>query len=183
MKEEPREIEVEVLPKEERGRPGHSRPQGFDDPLIEFISRLMDSFFKIPGTKIGVGLDPLIGLIPGVGSPISAFISLYLIARSAQHRVPRIVLMRMAMNVVINALLDGLPVIGDALSIFFRSNAMNYELLRKHAGTAKASTKRDWIFVCGLIGGLALIFVLAWVGFLFVVWKLITGVAGTPHGV
>ncbi len=178
MKREAKEIEVEVLPKEDRK---HVAGPGFDDPFVELVARLMDSIYQIPGTKVRLGLDPLIGLIPGIGSPLSAFVSLFLIARSARHRVPKIVLARMAMNVAINSLLDGVPVVGDTLSIFFRSNAMNYELLRKHANTAKPSTKRDWLFVFGLIGGLGLILLLAWIGFFVVIWKLYHSVSGALH--
>jgi hypothetical protein len=164
MKQAPREIEVEVLPRDSaEGAPGGAHPP-LNDPLIDFIARLMDSMFSIPGTKIRFGLDPLIGLIPGFGSPISAAVSLFLIARSARYRVPRIVLAHMALNVLINAGLDAVPVVGDFLSIFYRSNAQNYELLRKHAGARPASTRGDWLFVGLLIGGIALILLLICVG-------------------
>jgi Domain of unknown function (DUF4112) len=183
MKQAPREIEVEVLPKdfaEGAGSADGLHPP-LRDPLIDFIARLMDSMFSIPGTKIRFGLDPLIGLIPGFGSPISAAVSLFLIARSARYRVPRIVLARMALNVLINAGLDAVPVVGDLLSIFYRSNAQNYELLRKHAGTSPASTRADWLFVSLLIGGLALVLLLICLGLFTLLTLAATAVEHWTH--
>ena len=111
----------------------------------------MDSVFVIPGTKIRFGLDPLIGLLPGFGAATSAGISLLMIALSTGRGVPRAVLARMGINVLINTVLDSVPIVGDALSIFYRSNAKNYALLQKHAGTRRKSAAGDWAFVAGLI--------------------------------
>jgi hypothetical protein len=155
---EPREVDFEVLPKNPpppRRTPGTADPSA--DPLVALIARIMDSIFTIPGTKVKFGLDPLIGLIPGFGSGASAFVSLLLIARSATHGVPNHILARMTLNVLINAILDAVPVVGDALSIFYRSNAKNYELLQRHAGTRKKATARDWLFLAALFFGVGLL--------------------------
>jgi hypothetical protein len=136
------EAEFEVLGKEKRENA---------DPFIAFVTRLMDEIFVIPGTKIRFGLDPLVGLIPGFGAWASALVSLVLIVLCSRRRVPRIVLAHMGVNVLINAVLDAIPVAGDALSVFYRSNSKNYELLLKHAGTSKHSTRGDWIFVIALL--------------------------------
>jgi hypothetical protein len=142
-----REVEFEVL--------GKDAPKGGpnDDPFVAFIAQLMDNAFVIPGTKIRFGLDPLIGLIPVLGATASSFVSIVLIALSARRGVPKVVIARMAVNVLANAAIDSVPVLGDVLSIFYRSNARNYELLRKHAGTARASTTTDWIFLIALLAG------------------------------
>ncbi len=169
-----REVEVEVLPKSQPVRPGHAR---VNDPIVAMVARLMDTLFVIPGTKIRFGLDPIIGLIPGIGSPASAFVSLLMIARSAQHGVPNSVLARMGLNVLINAILDAVPVAGDFLSVFYRSNARNHELLLQHAGTRRRAGVRDWLFVLGLLAGLVLFVVILIVGALTVaakLWALVT---------
>ena len=142
------------------------------DPFIALVARLMDEVFTIPGTKIRFGLDPLIGLLPGVGGVASAFVSLGLIALSSRQRVPKIVLVRMALNVLLNAGLEVVPVLGDALSIFFRSNARNYELLRRHAGTARAASPFDWMFVGALIAGVGVVVVAFFAGLLYLASKL-----------
>jgi hypothetical protein len=142
-----REVEFEVLGKDAP----ESGPN--DDPLIALIAKLMDTAFIIPGTNIRFGLDPILGLIPALGATASAFVSIVLIALSSRRGVPKIVLARMASNVLINAAIDSVPVVGDILSIFYRSNARNYELLRKHAGTARVSTTGDWLFLAALLLG------------------------------
>lgn len=140
------EVETEVLPRE--------RPlERANDPFLAFLAKVMDSLFTLPGTKVKMGLDPIIGLLPGIGSPLSAAVSVYLLVRAAEARVPNRILARMAVNILINAVLDEVPIAGDALSIFFRSNKMNYELLQKHAGTRKESTWRDYLVIAGLVLG------------------------------
>lgn len=166
--DEVREIEVEIIPPGGKVPPpprasadpgvreSEVRETGIDDPFIALISQLLDSAFTIPGTKIRFGFDPLIGLIPGIGDTATAVTSLLLIWKSARHGLPRIVLARMALNVLINAALGAIPVVGDAFSIFFRSNTLNYELFRKHAGTRGTSTRPDWLFVGALLFGTVL---------------------------
>lgn len=161
------EAEVEVLPRETRA----DRKLG-DDPFIALVARLMDDVFTIPGTKIRFGLDPLIGLLPGLGGLASAFISLGLIGLSTRQAVPRMVLARMALNVLLNTALEALPVVGDAVSIFFRSNARNYDLLRKHAGTARPASRADWLFVLGLLGAVGLVVVAFFVTLLYLASRL-----------
>lgn len=146
-----REVEFEVLGKE---KPGMD-PK--DDPFIALIAQLMDSAFVIPGTNIRFGLDPIIGLIPALGATASSFVSLVMIALSARRGVPKVVLARMAANVLINAAIDSVPILGDVGSVFFRSNARNYELLRKHAGAVRPSTKGDWIFLGALLAGVVVV--------------------------
>ena len=158
------EAEVEVLPRRDP-----AGAKSADDPFIALVARLMDDVFTIPGTGIRFGLDPLIGLLPGLGATASAAVSLVLIALSARRAVPRVVLARMAVNVLLNAGLDAVPVVGDALSIFFRSNVRNYELLRKHAGTARPTTHGDWLFLSALLGGAALLIVGCFAGLFYVV--------------
>lgn len=143
-----REVQFEVLSKDAPD------PFAQRDPFIAYAARLMDSVFTIPGTKIKFGLDPLIGLIPGFGDTISSLISIVLIARSSRLGVPKIILARMALNVLLNAGIGAIPVLGDLFSVFYQSNTKNYALLKKHAGAERKSTARDWLFIVGLLGAL-----------------------------
>jgi hypothetical protein len=149
MKPTIRSVETEVLPPEQTA---FER----DERLIGFIAKLMDTAFVIPGTKIRFGLDPIIGLLPGVGDAADAVISSVLLSRGIRYGVPKIVLIRMALNVAINAAGGSIPVIGDAFSVWFKSNAMNYDLLRRHALGQRRVSAGDWLFVFGLIGVLLL---------------------------
>ena len=69
---------------------------------------------------------------------------------------PNFVLARMAVNIAINAILDEVPVVGDGLSIFFRSNKMNYELMEKYAHTKRQHSWGDRLFVTAILAGVAL---------------------------
>ncbi len=152
-----REVKFEVLDK-----PGRPR-SGSDDAFASFVAKLMDSAFVIPGTGFRFGLDPLLGLLPGLGDTASALVSVLVILQGARRGVPKIVMARMATNVLLNTAIGAIPVAGDVFSLWFKSNAMNYALLRQHAGTREKSTARDWIFVVGLLvlllAGLALIII------------------------
>ena len=143
-----REVEIdEVLPK-------GARVSAKDDPLVAFLARLMDEQFIIPGTNLRFGLDPILGLLPGWGDAANSLVSAVLLLKSARAGVPKIILSRMALNVVINAAVGAIPGIGDAFSFWFKSNAKNYDLHRKHAGTARPPALRDRIFVAAIVGGL-----------------------------
>ncbi len=211
MADEPaREIEVEVLPPGEipgaRGpRPNRDEearvytqtrveppPPGavpippepaFEDPFIALVARLMDSAFVIPGTRIRFGLDPIIGLIPGIGDGTTALTSLFLLIKSAAQ-VPRIVLARMALNIVMNTTLGAFPVVGDAFSFWFKSNERNYELLRKHAGSPGTSTRGDWFFILGIllaVGGIMAVTIFAYLNVITNVIRFFLSLAsGSP---
>jgi hypothetical protein len=150
--------------------------EGLDsgDPWIRLISGLMDTAFRVPGTKVRFGVDPLIGLFPGIGDGAGAVVSVFLIGMSARYGLPKIVLARMALNALINGVIGTVPFAGDLFSVWFKSNAANYELLRKHAGPRRASTTWDWMFVGGLIGAVLLGIGLALVG----VWVVLSGLFG-----
>ncbi len=147
MKTEPRVIEIdEVQP------PGQAASMSArDEALMAAIARIMDNAFRIPGTNIRFGLDPLIGLIPGFGDAAGTVISAVLLISGGRAGVPKIVLARMASNVLINTALGAVPVLGDAFSVGFKSNVRNLALLQQHAGARRKSTMLDWLFVGGLI--------------------------------
>jgi hypothetical protein len=170
------EVEFEVVGKE-TPRGAKDGPGPTVDPFIALMARLMDDIFVIPGTGIRFGLDPLIGLLPAFGATASAAVSLVLIALSARRGVPKIVLARMATNVLINTALDSVPVVGDALSIFYRSNARNYELLQKHAGTARTSTRGDWVFLGALLLAVVAVVALMIIGTFAVLHFLVSAVS------
>lgn len=141
-------------------------------PASAWIAQLMDVAFVIPGTKIRFGLDSLIGLFPGVGDSIGALISSVIIAQGAQLGVPKIILARMGVNVLINTVVGFVPVFGDVFSVFFRSNMRNYDLLRRYSGQRKA-TGRDWLFVIGGLALLLAVLVALFIGALWVIKRIV----------
>jgi hypothetical protein len=162
---EPRTIEVEVLPPENKSRKDKEL-----DTILDLVTKVMDTIFRMPGTKFRFGVNPLIGFIPIIGDQIDAAISTSVLLRSVRYRLPKIVLARMALNVLLNALFQGIPVIGDLFTFFFKANRQNYELLRKHAGTGKPVTRGDWIFVGAIIGGTFLIAISLSALLIYAIW-------------
>ena len=119
--------------------------------IARLLAYLLDSSIPIPGTSIRIGLDPLIGLIPGLGDAIAGIGGAVILLLAGQLQVPRIVLVRMAMNIALNSLLGAIPVAGDIFSAWFKSNLKNAELLERHASPGfRSSTVGDWVFVLGL---------------------------------
>jgi hypothetical protein len=147
--------------------------------FADLIARLLDTSFQIPGTGIRFGLDPLLGLLPGVGDALAGLIGSTILVLAAKLQVPRIVLVRMSANMAVNAIVGAVPFVGDAFSVWFRSNARNAELLRWHAAPERRpSTLRDWLFVLSLGTGTLLIVLGAIVLVLWgisALWRLISG--------
>jgi uncharacterized protein DUF4112 len=140
-------IEVEVLPPESKAKQPND-----PDPFIRFVSRLLDTFFVIPGTRIRFGLEPIIGLIPILGDQATSLMSAGLLYRSARHRLPKIALIRMALNILINGVVGMVPFFGDIFVLWYKPNIRNYKILQRYAGQAKGVTRGDWLFVSILIG-------------------------------
>jgi hypothetical protein len=93
---------------------------------------LMDEAFVLPGTKIRLGLDALLGLIPGIGDVIAAVMSSWIIAGALRHRVPARIIARMVLNVAIDLIFGAVPLAGDVFDFLFEENMMNMRLLEKH---------------------------------------------------
>ena len=123
----------------------------------------MDEFLRFPGTKFRFGLDPIIGLLPGLGDTASAIVSALALIQAARRGVPKILLARMSLNILINELVGIIPGIGDAFSFWFKSNTRNYRLLQEHIGQPARSRKSDWVFVGAVLG---LLFVIVCAGLL-----------------
>ncbi len=109
-----RRTEWEVLPPEQPPK----RLQ-FVGKLYEFLARVMDELVHVPGTRFRFGLNPVIGLIPGIGDAASALISALCLIYAACCGIPRITLVRMSLNIVINEVVGIVPVAGDAFSFAF----------------------------------------------------------------
>src|SRR6202051_5154297 len=133
-------IDVEVLPPD-----GKTKQADDLDPFIKLISRLLDTFFVIPGTRIRFGLEPIIGLIPILGDQATSLMSAALLYRSARHRLPKIALIRMALNILINGVVGMVPCFGDIFVLWYNPNIRNYKIWQRFAGQAPVATRGDWL--------------------------------------
>jgi hypothetical protein len=115
--------------------------------LLRRMARLFDAAFRVPGTNITFGLDPLIGLIPGLGDMASPILTIGILWQAASLRVPKIVLVRMVLNALIDAGLGMVPVAGDLFDFAWKSNEWNMALLERHAMPGRTATSGDYLFV------------------------------------
>jgi hypothetical protein len=128
--------------------------KGLDD-----LARYLDGLFRIPGTDWRFGLDALIGLVPNVGDTLTSLASFYILFSGVRYGVPKITLLRMALNIGIDYLVGSIPFVGDAFDFFWKSNQRNMDLIRERAtGKGKGKTS-DYVFIIGLIGILILILI------------------------
>jgi Domain of unknown function (DUF4112) len=133
--------------------------------FARFLAELLDQRFTIPGTSIRIGLDPLIGLIPGIGDTLANLAGSAILFIGAKFNLPKVVLLRMALNIALNTLVGTIPFVGDLFSIWFRSNVKNVQLLERYASQhRKNAATSDWLFVFAVIGGLLLLLIAVLIG-------------------
>jgi Domain of unknown function (DUF4112) len=144
-----------------------------DDPGLQALRRwadILDNAFRVPGTRNArFGLDPIVGLIPGIGDLVSPIFAILILFHAVRLRVPRVIVVRMILNAVIDLGVGAIPVLGDTFDFLWKSNAWNLRLLETHAGGLRHPSAGDWLFVslCALVLlGIAMIPVLLalWIG-------------------
>jgi len=118
---------------------------------VRVLAKLLDDSIGIPGTRWKIGLDPIVGLIPGIGDLIGAILSGYIILEAARADVPAVTLVRMLANVGIDTVLGAVPAIGDLFDAAWKSNTKNVALLERHLSGDRAAVARDKRNSLGLI--------------------------------
>jgi hypothetical protein len=135
------------------------------------MARLFDAQFRVPGTEIRFGIDPLIGLVPGIGDLASPVLTVAMLWHAAKLRVPKVVLLRMVVNALIDAGAGAIPVVGDLFDFAWKATEWNMALLERHAMPGRPASSGDYLFVilCVLIVTIAALvpIVTAWA---IVVW-------------
>ncbi len=145
--------------------------------IADILAKVLDTSIRIPGTSWSIGLDPLLGLIPGIGDVIANLIGTVILGIATRLQVPRIVLTRMSLNLLINGTVGAVPIVGDLFSVWFRSHARNAVLLREAALKSDRETHADWFYVAGIIGGTVALLLLTIAFIIWLVYKLWTVVA------
>ncbi|MGE3959813.1 MAG: DUF4112 domain-containing protein [Vicinamibacterales bacterium] len=113
--------------------------------------RLLDQAFRVPGTDIRFGWDPIIGLVPWAGDALTALLACAMVVEAHRMRVPRVVQLRMLMNVGLDLLIGVVPLAGDVADVFWQASTRNLALLERHAGGQRRAAAGDWLFVVGVI--------------------------------
>ena len=111
------------------------------------IASLLDSAFLVPGTSYRIGLDPILGLIPGFGDLAAPLFAIAVLWHAREVGVPKVVQLRMIFNVAIDALFGVVPLAGDLFDFAWKANDMNLVLLERHAYEEHRASAGDWLFV------------------------------------
>jgi hypothetical protein len=133
-------------------------------------ARWLDNRFRIPGTQIRFGIDPLLSLIPGLGDLASPAFTLFLLVHALYLRVPRIVMLRMILNAFIDALLGAIPIAGNVADVFWKANTTNMALLERHAHPGRPPSRADYVFVFAVAAAFGLLVMLPFFLALWLAW-------------
>jgi hypothetical protein len=152
---------------------------------LERLAWLMDQAFPIPGTRIRVGLDALVGLLPIGGDVLTGIVQAGLVLVALRHyKVPKTVAARMAANVLIDIMVGAIPLLGDLFDVGFKANTRNVQLLEayRHPGAATADRRgpqassigfrpigMPWRFILPIAAVLLVVLTLVLIGFITVV--------------
>ncbi|QMV19708.1 DUF4112 domain-containing protein [Granulicella sp. 5B5] len=159
-------ITPEILTPQKKGRLGGGAG-AFRDENLDLLSRVLDTWFRVPGTQIRFGLDGIVGFFPGVGDFIGGAASCIIVLAAFFRGVPMITIARMVVNLVIEVGVGMVPVLGNLFDIGWRANRRNYHLLENSLQGPVRDTVGDWLFM----GVLALLLLaLAMVPFLLLLW-------------
>ncbi len=139
----------------------------FRNENLDMLSRLLDTWFRVPGTNIRFGLDGIIGFVPGIGDFLGGLASCVIVVAAFFRGVPMVTVARMVANLGVEVVVGIVPVLGNLFDIGWRANRRNYALLERSLTYGRRDTWRDWVFM-GLIG-LGLM-AMAMLPFLLLLW-------------
>jgi hypothetical protein len=117
----------------------------------------LDDGFRVPGTSFRFGLDPILGMVPGIGDAAGAALSASIIATAVRNGVSRFTLLRMATNVAIDATIGVVPILGDLFDAAWKANRRNLDLLERHAVAPPEAERADRLFVVVVLTSLAVL--------------------------
>lgn len=135
------------------------------------LARLLDTSLGVPGTRFRIGLDPLIGLVPGIGDFAGVLLSTSILFSAARLGVPGATLLRMGANIGIEAVVGTIPVLGDLFDAGWRANTRNVRLIEAHLADPVHSTRagRRWLLAVAIGIGLLLLLLVGAAAWLIII--------------
>ncbi|MFZ1386158.1 MAG: DUF4112 domain-containing protein [Thiolinea sp.] len=141
---------------------------------LDNLAWLLDNSIKIPGTSWKIGLDGILGLIPGVGDLAAGGLSTYILYQAVKLKVPKAILARMTLNILLESVIGVIPVVGDLFDFIFKANQRNVDLMRQYVLNPKDTTQQSTLAVVGVIVALFVVMGL-------MVWGMFALVAAVIH--
>lgn len=112
---------------------------------------LLDAAVAIPGTRRRMGISAAVGLVPGVGDAVGAFLSAWILIGAIRHRVPMGKITKMFVNVIVDVLVGSIPIVGDIVDILFKENIGNVEILVRNRNRSLAPRSASDLFLATLV--------------------------------
>ena len=128
-----------------------------DAARVRALARILDSAIRIPGTGIRLGLDSIVGLVPGVGDLAGTAMSGYIVLAAARMGVAPAVVVRMILNLGVDTVVGSVPLLGDLFDVGFRANTRNAALLDRHLAEPVQVRKSSRLAVLAAVGGIVLL--------------------------
>ncbi|MGH7516940.1 MAG: DUF4112 domain-containing protein [Gemmatimonadales bacterium] len=142
------------------------------------VTMLLDNAIPIPGTRYRVGLDPLLGLIPGVGDAIGTAMAGYILVEAGRFGAPRSVLVRMLLNIGVDTAVGAVPGVGDLFDFVWKADAKNLALLHEHLGQPAATRRASRRVLVAVVAAVVVLAVGA-VAFVILLSQMISRLFGT----
>jgi hypothetical protein len=125
---------------------------------LERAAWLLDDAIRVPILNRRIGLDPLLGLLPGAGDIVAALMAATTLLSALKHGVPGVTIARMGVNIALDYVIGLVPLLGDLGDFAFKANRRNLELLRRHALARRKASAGDYLVVGGVALGLGALF-------------------------
>lgn len=141
------------------------------------LAWLFDNSIRVPGFNYRIGIDPLLGLLPGIGEAAGGLLSTYIIAEAVRGGLPRAIVLRMTFNLALEMLIGTIPLIGDLFDMTWKANARNMRLIENYLAAPRKSVAASKGLMWGIVIGLLLLTaVVLYIGFLIIaaLWSAIT---------
>lgn len=141
-------------------------PSGSAMQRVNRFAWLLDNSIRIPGTRYRIGLDPLIGLVPGIGDSVGALLSMVILWEAYRARLPAAILARMGLNVALEVVIGVIPLIGDLFDMAFKANARNARLMERYQAESRKTVASSTLLMIAVAVLLTLIVAVSiYVGF------------------
>ncbi|MEB3180982.1 MAG: DUF4112 domain-containing protein [Nostocaceae cyanobacterium] len=134
--------------------PGDSKAASLQ--RLRTLTRLLDNVVAVPGTPVAIGLDPLIGMIPGIGDFLGVGISAYIVLEAARLGVPKATLSKMVFNILLDGFVGILPFIGDVFDFTWKANTRNLKLVEAHLASPHRSERINKGFLIAILAGICI---------------------------
>ncbi|WP_395747594.1 DUF4112 domain-containing protein [Prosthecobacter sp.] len=153
-----------------------------DNAAARILTRYLDELIPLPGTRVRIGLDPILAFIPAIGDTVASGAGVIILLDALRSGIPIHVFLRMSINMGLNFLLGLIPAAGPVASIFFKSNSRNLKLLLAWQAGHQAKVRRSTFhFYLGIFILIALVLSLILIAWAFYTWLFYTAAQTLLH--